>query len=269
MLKFFIFIKTFLTNIQKHELLEMANSMTYKLILALFPLLIFIMSVLAYLELDTKYLLEWATDNLPTPAMSVINTFTTEVIDTKSPSLLSTSLAVAIFSASTGFEAIIKGINKSYNYKDNRNFLFIKILSLILTLLFTILLAFLSLSIVFTTGIKNLLLNIDVSLMLIESIFSVTNYAITLISIVIVVAFIYKFSLSKKTTLLSNIPGAIITVFLWAVSSKLFNIYVNNYSRYSKVYGTIGSVFILMLWLNLNSFFLLLGSEFNALIEEK
>jgi membrane protein len=77
---------------------------------------------------------------------------------------------------------------------------------------------------------------------------------------------IYKILSCKSVRLLSVLPGAAVTVALWVLASKAFEIYIANFSRFSVVYGGLGSVFVMMIWLNIVSFFLLVGSEINALM---
>lgn len=98
-----------------------------------------------------------------------------------------------------------------------------------------------------------------------DSIFLYIFIALVLLVMVLV---IYKISISRKVTLKSILPGAIISVFSWLILSKGFNIYINNFSKYSKIYGSIGSIFVLVIWLNMISLVLLLGGQINAILEK-
>jgi membrane protein len=80
---------------------------------------------------------------------------------------------------------------------------------------------------------------------------------------------IYLLAVEKKIGIRRLIPGALFTMGLWLVVSKCFNIYVNNFSRYSAVYGSIGAIFVFALWINFLSYALLIGGQINAVIYDK
>ncbi len=86
--------------------------------------------------------------------------------------------------------------------------------------------------------------------------------------LLVMVLVIYKIAICKKVTLKGILPGAIISVLGWLILSKGFNIYINNFSRYSKIYGSIGSIFVLVIWINMISLVLLLGGQINAILEK-
>lgn len=249
------------------ELSKTANQLTYKLILALFPFIIFAMSVLGFLSLDTTLILENLSQSLPKEIMDLFDLFVVEVIDVRSASITSYSLILTITSAASGFETIIKSINKTYDQKEERGFIRIKLLSIALVLIFTLAMVFTTLLFIFDDTIKKTLLKYNVSEFLIKYGFGFSSYFLAVLVLFSSSVVMYKLSSSKKISFLSVLPGSCVTVVLWIVSSKVFNVYINNFSKYSKIYGSIGSVFILMFWLNLMSYFLLIGSEVNALVD--
>ena len=81
---------------------------------------------------------------------------------------------------------------------------------------------------------------------------------------VLTAALFYSLASCEKISILSTIPGAVSAAFFWIVSGYLFNLYILNFGKYSKIYGSIGGVFVLSIWINLMSFILLLGGEINA-----
>ena len=83
---------------------------------------------------------------------------------------------------------------------------------------------------------------------------------------IIVFAAIYRYTPSKRTAWNEAIPGAVFTTLGWLGVSMIFSFYVNNFSNYSKVYGSLATIFILMTWLYLSSIIIIIGGEINSVI---
>ena len=258
-----------MNEIKKDNISSISNDLAYKLLLALFPFIIFAFAVLGFLNIDGTIILDLVSHTMPDDAMDVIYVFIDEVIDVRSPTILSTSLLITLVSTSSGFMSVIRGINKSYGLEDTRNFIVRRLISIVLVFLFVFVLTASIVIFVFGDIIENYLLSSNLSDSAIKIIFGLGAYIIVIAILAFTCIIIYKLSINKKVTIMSVIPGSLVTVILWTSFSKLFNIYINNFIRYSKVYGSLASIFILMLYLKLISYSLLVGSEINALIEDK
>ncbi len=250
------------------DLISLSSELTYKLLLALFPFIIFLMSIIGYMDLKIDPLLYQLSMAIPKDAFQIILTFFNEVVYTRRASLLSGSLLISIVSASSGFNAVINGINKTYGERDTRKFLERRFISVCLVFVFALSCIINLVLLVFGDNITDFIARI---FYLSRDLRYFLGYLIILSCsalLLFTVMIIYKYSLNRKITFRKIFPGALTTVILWAVTSKIFNFYITNFARYSIVYGSIGSIFILMLWLNLVSLLLLLGSEVNALLEK-
>ncbi len=217
-------------------------------------------------NIDGNLMIRHMSVNLPKEIMVIIEVFVEEVINHRNLSLLSTSLLISIFAASSGFDSIIAGINQCYGHKETRNFFIVKLISISMVFIFaSSLLVTLFLIIIDTRFIKNL--NPTVLPQFTTAFLGFAGIVVSFIILLITVMIIYRLSCSKKLKFVSLFPGALFTVIIWLIASKAFNIYIENFSQFSKIYGSIGSIFILMFWLNLISIVLLLGSEINALLD--
>lgn len=267
-LKVVNFIRVLIKKTLENELMLMSNALTYKLLIAIFPFIIFLMTLLGFSNLNVEdYIIE-ASKTLPEPIENILIVFVKEVVHTKSVSLLSTSFLVTIYSASTGFNSIIQGLNRAYGQEDTRNFILKRGTSVMLVFIFAILVNCSLLFFIFSDYIGKLIIKytpLEFIPYFLDSIFLYIFIALVLLVMVLV---IYKISISRKVTLKSILPGAIISVFSWLILSKGFNIYINNFSKYSKIYGSIGSIFVLVIWLNMISLVLLLGGQINAILEK-
>lgn len=267
-LKVVNFIRVLIKKTLENELMLMSNALTYKLLISIFPFIIFLMTLLGFSNLSLEgYIIE-ASKTLPEPIENILIVFVKEVVHTKSVSLLSTSFLVTIYSASTGFNSIIQGLNRAYGQEDTRNFILKRGTSVMLVFIFAILVNCSLLFFIFSDYIGKLIIKytpLEFIPYFLDSIFLYIFIGLVLLVMVLV---IYKISISRKVTLKSILPGAIISVFSWLILSKGFNMYINNFSKYSKIYGSIGSIFVLVIWLNMISLVLLLGGQINAILEK-
>lgn len=269
MKKALVFAAGILEEADVRDMMSIANEMTYKVLLAVFPFIIFLMSLLGFLEIDGNRLMIDVSPYLPDQVMSVFTAFIDEVIDFKSRTLLSSSLLVVVFSASSGFRAIMRGINRSYGVTEHRGFLRASVISVLLTLMLAAVISLSLVVLIFSDGLRALLSGLIDTAGLAWRFYNLAVFVFFVIILLLSIMVIYKASLNRKTTLRAMFPGAAVTVVLWLLASKLFNVYVNNFSRYSKIYGSIGSVFILIIWINIIAFILLVGNEINALLEKR
>jgi membrane protein len=261
------FIRAVYNGIIHNDLVDMANALSFKLILSIFPFIIFLMSLIAFLEVDVSGYLVAFTNNVPGEVGDIINTFIDEVVNTKRVTLLSSSLLVAMVSASSGFFTLMKGLNRAYDVTIKRNYLFRRFISLLLVIIFTALIITSLYICMFSDILNDKLFANHPELS--EVMLSVRSYAVAALLMFFMIILIYLLAVEKKIGIRRLIPGALFTMGLWLVVSKCFNIYVNNFSRYSAVYGSIGAIFVFALWINFLSYALLIGGQINAVIYDK
>ena len=251
------------------NLITHANELTYKLLLSFFPLVVFIMSLLSFLNLDVGGFVERVTIALPSYISDLISDFAGEMFETRNAGVLSGSLIMTVFTASSGFNALIKGLSKVYRQRETRNFLAARLISMGLVLLFAAVIICSLLILIFGDAIYKALLKNNSQNAVIHFAFGLSGYLIVMAAMLFTVILIYKFAIGRQMSVYEAFPGAFVTLGIWVVSSKAFSVYINNFARYSRVYGSIAGVVILMLWLNIISIVILVGGEINALIEFK
>jgi len=266
MKKFAHFACALYDKIKENEILPLATQLTYRLIFALFPFIIFLISMVGYFDIDAETLLEEAFAVFPLQIAQVINDVIRDVVDTRNPSVLSTSLLLSIFTVANGFNSIMRGVNKVYDHEDTRNTASRWLCStvLVFALVFAIILSLLV--IIYGDAIYTVIYRHLDPHRLFSAVFGFAGLLITMTIMLATIMLIYRLSLGKKQPIVSLLPGAMLTIAVWAISSSAFNFYINNFSRYSLVYGSIASIFITMLWLNIISATILIGAQTNALL---
>ncbi|MDR2648625.1 MAG: YihY/virulence factor BrkB family protein [Clostridiales bacterium] len=252
----------------KDDLFAMAGQLTYKMLLAFFPFLIFLISLLGFANLDGRYWMQTLSAAIPAEAGRLLDVFFDEVINVRSVGVLSVSLLVSLYNASSGFFVVIRCVNQTYGYKNCRHFLVNQLVSIALVIMFALSLTSMLTLLIFNDNIFAFAERMMPSAPYVKPVFAFVGLLITAGVLLITTMMIYKLSNCKNPRLFSVMPGAVVTVSMWIVSSKIFNLYINNFARYSKVYGSIAGVFILIMWLNIISTVLLLGSEINSMLDK-
>ncbi len=255
----------------KNELYYLGNELTYKMVLSVFPLIIFLLNISVMLNIQQDIIFSLGEGTIPDEVMRILTMFLNNVENSTNQDNitgnLSWSLIITIGSAASGFRSIIRGINKTYRIKEQRRFIYRWLLAIVLVLQFVAIIVIAATTLVFGDVIINFLKSYGFFNNASGDILSFAIYLTTVFIMLIDVMIIYKVSVEYKIKLISTLPGATVTVIFWIISSKLFNIYVNNFSNYNNIYGGIGSLFIFIFWINIIAIVLLLGSQINALIE--
>lgn len=267
--KTLVFIITVIKRVKNNDLISMANALTYKLVISIFPFIIFLMTIIGFLNINPNNFLKGIEQEFPSDIMNIINAFMKEVIYTKRLSLLSSSLFISIVSASSGFNSMIRGLNKAYEIKETRNYIKVRLISILLVVVFAGLMIASLMLFIFSDAVKKLIVEYSILTDIPKFIDGFTMYFLNFFILCVIIVIIYKIAICRKISSNKLIPGAAFSAVSWLILSKGFNIYVNNFSRFSKVYGSIGSVFILLFWINMISFILLIGGQINAVLYDR
>jgi len=266
MRKLGLFIFELYKKIRDNEIMPLATQLTYRLVFSLFPFLIFLISLVGFFDWDADVLLNTVSDLFPEQIAAQINEIIHQVVDTRNPSIMSTSLIMYLFTVSNGFRAVMRGINRAYGYNDNRKSILRWIYCTILVMVLAVAIIISMLVVVFGDSIYELVTRFVYTGPWLTVIFGFAGVLVVIAIMLATIMLIYRLSCAKPQSFIELLPGAIITIAVWAISSAAFNFWINNFSSYSLIYGSIASIFITMLWLNIISTVILIGAQVNALI---
>ena len=261
--KSLIFLFNLAIKCHQDQVLERAAGLTYRVLLAFFPFLVFLMSLLGFLSLDESTILEGLYKVLPSDIAHLISGFLCELGETRSRGLLSTALFFSVYNTTNGFRAIIRYANRAYGVRDRRSFPVQVAFSFVLMLLFSGALVVMLGLLVFRRQIWGFFFPHGSELL-----FTAASGGAALAILTLTTFLIYRLSCARRLPLRHILPGAVLTVLAWVVSSGIFGFAIVNFTQYPTVYGSIAGVFILILWLNLISLILLIGNETNALLRD-
>ncbi|ATH62292.1 MULTISPECIES: YihY/virulence factor BrkB family protein [Staphylococcus] len=254
--------------IGKDDASGLAAQMTYHFVLAMFPMLIFLLTLLPVFNIDQSRITDMLS-SAPSETSSIIKSVIGDVTKNSSGGLLSVGLILAIWSASNGMTAIMNSFNVAYDVEDSRNGILLKLLSVVFTIVmgfvFLIAMALPTLG----SAISHYLfgpLGLDSQ---IKWIFTLLRVVLPLIIILLLFIVLYSVAPNVKTKFRSVLPGAIFTSVIWLLGSFAFGWYISNFGNYSKTYGSIAGIIILLIWLYLTSFIIIIGAEINAIIHQR
>ena len=257
------FFKYLWFRIGRDDIPGMAAQLAYFFLLSLFPLLIFLVTLLPYLSITQEYLLSYIRDFAPGESMKLIESSLNEVLD-KNVKLLSFGVIATLWSASNGINAIVSAFNKAYDVKEDRSFIVTRGLAVFLTVGMILVIVVALLLPVFG---KHIGLFLFTELGWSDQFLKVWNalrWVFSTLFLFIVFTGLYWIAPNKKITCLSAVPGAIFATIGWVVTSLAFSFYVGNFGDYSATYGSIGAIIVLMIWFYLSGLVIIIGGEVNA-----
>lgn len=256
----------FIIKINNDDIFALGAQLAYYLMLSFFPFLIFLMTIVGFSKLNSAEILDGLRAILPTNVFTLIDTIVVDIVETQSAGLLGASIILTIWSASSGFRAVIKGLNKAYDINEKRSFIKRAVVGMIFTLALVLIIIVTLAMLVFGELIGGYIVKIIPFEEAVRLIWNISRYLIVVAMMVLVFATIYRYTPARKIDWKEVYPGAIISTIGWIITSLGFSFYINNIANYSKFYGSIGAVFVLMTWLYLTSIILILGAEINSVL---
>lgn len=252
------------------EMTNGAATLAYYWLLALFPALIFLLSLLPYLPVQniSQELLRFIAQVLPKESADLVSKTILEMTTKENKGLLSFGALATIWAASNGMVAIMKQLNKIHAVREERSFLKARSTAVLMTLIFGLVVLLAFTLIVFGGYLQTWIVSILGYESLWAYLFRAFRWLVIIAILLVGFSLVYYFGpdVEQKFRLIS--PGSLVAVALLVVGSLGFQYYVNNFGHYAATYGSLGAVIILMLWLYLTGLVILIGSEINAIIEQ-
>ncbi len=263
------FVRELFRRIKEDEVTALAAQLTYHLILAFFPFLFFLLTLAGYTNIAGEKVLTELGRLLPSNTYDTVLQIIYELLEQRSSTLLSFSMLATVWIASSGLSAITRGINKAFDQRETRPIWKLKIFSVIYTIGFALILLLLFIAIVFGEIFGKYIFDFLGYPHLFSSVWNTVRYIMSFVSAFLLLAAIYFLLPNRKMKFREIIPGSIFSSFLWIFISLLFSFYVNNFNNYSRIYGSIGGVMVLLLWLYWSSIIILTGGEINATLSHR
>lgn len=263
-------LKIFLNQVGKDDLQTKANAMAYNFILAVFPGIIFLFTLIPYIPIDNLdiEIMELLANTMPKSLFEQASETILDIVSKQRSGLLSFGFVMSLFAAMNGSLAMISAFNNCYKTVDKRGILKTRLIALAITLV--LILVLLIAIVIITIGevvISYLEHNTQIFDNYIWYLLIILRYVMVILAFFFSISFIYYYApaVNKRFGFLSF--GSVVATTLIIVISLGFSVYLNNFATYNKVYGSIGTLIALMLWFYLISYVLLIGFELNACVD--
>lgn len=254
------------TDVQRNHTLQMAAALSYYFVMALFPALIFLSAIVAFLPVSGLFdqALDLMSRFIPPDGMVLVRKVIGDVVTPNRGALLSLGLLGTLWTASGGFAAAIEALNIAYDAEETRPFWRTRPLAMILTLVIgLLLLTALATMIVGPHFGEWLATRIHLSQVWLWA-WPYIHWMLSVSFTVLAVEALYFLAPNVKQRFLATLPGALLSVGFWIVLSYLLGIYFRTFANFNKTYGTMGAGIALMVWLYWTGFAMLVGAELNA-----
>ncbi|GFP73991.1 YihY/virulence factor BrkB family protein [Clostridium fungisolvens] len=262
-------LKTLIKKVMNDDIFALASQLAYNLILSFFPFLMFIMTIVGMSSLKSEQILSSLSLVLPVSAFNLIKSTVIEVVEVQQKNLLWISLLLALWTSSSGFSGVIKGLNKAYEVKESRSYFKVTSIAILCTVVFALMIVITLFLMVFGDLIGQFLMARFPFDETIKFMWDMVRFMFLISMMILVFASLYHFTPNRKLGWSEVLPGAVVSTVGWLLVSYLFSYYVNHFNNYSRFYGSLGAMFILMTWLFITSLILLLGGEINAVLAEE
>lgn len=257
---------------ERYRISSRSAETAFYMLLALVPFLIFLISLFGLLSESILFrtdVLMVLSDIMPAPVFNFISDILNEIIASRNATFLSISMLGFIWASSKGFASVLKGLNQIYSTRKSVNVILLRILGLVFALL--LVLALMVSVVLITFG--DLLFQ-QISVWSGQTAFSGTflhiiRYFVSFIFLFMVFSLLYYLASHRKGGYFRAIPGATFTAFCWILFSLAVSWYVNNFGQFSKLYGSLTGIIVMMVWLYFCCLTILAGAVIHELIIER
>jgi len=260
----------FFQEIGKDSLIDKASSLAYNFMLAIFPAIIFLFTLIPYIPVDNfqDQLMTLIALVLPTNAYLAVETTLEDIVKNQNSGLLSFGFLFALIFSTNGVHTLMQAFNKSSLIIESRSWLRQRLVALALTIVTVFALIF---------GLMIITIGEYVFAYLQEELVFKDSFWILVINLVrwviliavyfVTISILYRYgpAHAKKWRFFS--AGSWMATILAILTFWGFSYYINNFGNYNKLYGSIGTLIVVMIWLYLNSLIILVGFELNASID--
>lgn len=261
-------IKALLEKIQKDYVAAFSAQAAFFIVISFFPFAMFLLTLIQFLPISEADLLSVCNTVMPEGINAFVSSMITEIHDKASGAIISITIITTVWSASKGVLSVINGLNAVYAIRETRNYILLRILATIYTVIFAAMLLVSLLFLVFGNRIY---------LWITEQFPILNEFALLVISLRTIVGLcmltvffltLYLFVPNRRSSFMAELPGACFTAGGWMMFSYLYSCYIDRMGQYSYMYGSLTAIVLLMVWLYTCMYMMLLGAEVNQWLEE-
>ena len=270
------YIISLVKKIIDQDFFGVAAEMAFWFILGVFPFLLFMTSLFAWLGKKTLMapIIDFITNIAPKDVASlIVNTLNEAMIFKQGKLIAIIGLCITIALSANAIAVIIKGLNRAYAIEETRSFIYTRTLSVLMVFLNAMVLFVVVNLIVLGKVFLDFMLQYTILSQFSVDIISIVRWPVSYVALAFLALGNYyilpAIEGNDKIRFKSILPGTFFFSLFWMLGSWCFSLYLSNLNAYNKVYGTIGAVAILMVWLYYTSLIVLVGGEINSRVYQK
>ena len=259
----------FFKGIYEGSITTRAAAIAFSFYLAIFPAIIFVFTLIPYIPIDNfqEQLFSLVASLLPHNAFLSIQETLQDIIMNQRGGLLSFGFFAALIFSTNGINSMMDAFNATWHHIETRTWLAQRLIATILVvILFTLTLLAVSMIVMSEWTMNYLvdhhLLNSEFTIFLL----GVGKWIVILALFFFSFSFLYYMAPAKKSRWRFISAGSSLATILSVLTSLGFSFYINNFGRYNTLYGSIGTILVILMWLYVNSIILLIGFELNVSI---
>lgn len=240
------------------------------MLLSLFPFLIFFLTLTKYAPFSKDDIVNILTEIISFERKSLITGIVNEIYRKTGASVFTISVIAALWSSSRGIYSIVIGLNSVYDIDENRNYIVLRIFSILYTVAFAILIIVMLLIWVFGNVLYDYICGRFPAFATLAGYFIHKRTLFTIVILTLLFMIVYRFVPNRKTvSFFRQLPGALIAAIGWIVVSAGCSFYIGNFNNFSYIYGSLSGMMILLLWLHFCMSMVFYGAEVNYFLENK
>ena len=247
-----------------------AAALTYHMLFAMFPLLIFISNLLGLLDLNVTSITNTLLPIMPDDVVYLLEAYLGHVTDNSSPVMFWFSLVFTIWFPMQAAKQIMDDVRVAYQLGKPPKPFFYSIRQFAFTITFLLLIGIMFMLAVLGRRFLSTLvqwLELEATIQIpaaLSNLWQYLRFVLLAVMMFGVLALLYAIAQDKRQPFSAILPGVAVAMTAWLLVSILFSVYVENFATYSLIYGTLGAVIMLLVWLYMTAFILISGAEFNA-----
>ena len=263
--KILYYIKELYLRYLEDEVPALGAQMAYYFLLSVFPFLIFLMTIIRLSPLSSEDVLEPLSNVLPHETYLIVKMNVEQVTERRNLQLMSIGLATTLWAASNGVGGVIHALNKAYDVREKRPFWIVKGLSILCTIALSLTVLFYFILLIFGRQIGDYMVTAGLPPSYRDT-WEKSRYIVIILMMVMVFALLYHFTPCRRLKWRYAFPGAVFTTVVWLLTSLGFTWYVDRFWNLTLVYGSLGGIIALLVWLYLSATMIIMGGEINAVL---
>ncbi|MCL2637233.1 MAG: YihY/virulence factor BrkB family protein [Oscillospiraceae bacterium] len=268
--KKFFFAKNFIimlkNSMMKNNVPVHSAEAAFFIIIASLPTAMLFLTLLNYLPFSAEQIEGFSVDFLSPQVTAFVESLLDEVYQKSSSAVISVATITALWAASRGLLAMIRGLNSIYGIEEKRGFIRMRLVTMLYMLAFMITLIITLVVLVFGGAIASWLVEFFPFLEAHSTFFVWTRWIFGFCLLVLFFWVLYSFAPGRKTRSVKEFPGAFLCAAGWVGFSALYSFYINNFANYSYLYGSLTAIVLLMLWLYFCMNIMFFGAQFNVMM---